>query len=475
MRNPTLVFLFALLGLLTLVRPCAVSAAPATAQRPNIIFILADDLGAKELGCYGNKEYRTPNLDRMAAEGTRFETFYVMPLCTPTRVCLMTGQYGFRTGYLGMANPAFVPLPGAPEKAISHHFTNGKLMQSAGYATALAGKWQLSGKLPTLIHDAGFDHYRMWAYDSNLPPGIIHPSHESNPQAAASRYFYPSIVEDGKYLPTKADDFGPDLFNDYVMNFPREHREQPFFIYYTSVLTHTPRTETPDPTRPGARWPKGFKSNLEYLDYLMGKLFSSLKANGLDENTLVFFVGDNGTSPDGTDGGGKGKVIEMGVRVPAIVRGPGVQRGFVSRALADATDIMPTLAEYSGTPLPTDRIYDGHSLGPVLRGEAKQHRDWIYSHLDDGRLLRDARWLLEINRGNREKFYDCGESRDGSGYRDVTDSADPEVKAARAKFAEILASIPEPKPHPNVANVPGEETDQPSRAEARKARKAKKQ
>ena len=156
---------------------CLASAAAAGAQKPNIILILADDLGAKELSCYGNKEHHTPNLDRMASEGVRFETFHVNPLCTPTRVALMTGQYGFHNGFLGMQDPAFKPAPSSPQAQIGNHFTHAKLLKSCGYATALAGKWQLSGELPTLIHDAGFDEYRMWAYDHNLPAGVKHPTH----------------------------------------------------------------------------------------------------------------------------------------------------------------------------------------------------------------------------------------------------------------------------------------------------------
>ena len=141
--------------------------------------------------------------------------------------------------------------------------------------------------------------------------------------------------------------------------------------------------------------------------------------------------------------------------MPCIIRGPGVKPGVVSRAVADLTDILPTLADFSGADLPKDRPFDGHSLGPVLRGETEKHRDWIYSHLDDGRVLRDARWLLEIAKaGKGEKFFDCGESRDGSGYKDVTKSDDPEVKAARARFAEILAGIPEPKPREGVTPLP---------------------
>lgn len=437
----------------------AIGDAATEASPPNFILVLADDLGAKELSCYSSTEYRTPNLDRMAAEGMRFETFYAMPLCTPTRVALMTGQYGFHNGFLGMKDPAFKPAPNSPEAAIGNHFTHADLVKSRGYATALVGKWQLSGKLPTLIHDAGFDEYRMWAYDGNLPPGIIHPSHEKTGQDATSRYWHPSIVENGKYLPTTPDDFGPDLFNEFVIDFARRHKKEPFFVYYTSVLTHSPRVETPDPARPGSRWPAGLKSNLEYLDHLMGELLRGLKAEGLDENTFVIFIGDNGTGGDG-----KGQVTELGARVPCIVRGPGVKPGVVSRALGDLTDILPTLAELSGAQLPKDQPFDGHSMVPVLRGEKAEYRDWIYSHLDDGRVLRDSRWLLEVAPGGRrERFYDCGESRDGTGYKDVTASADPEVKAARQRFGKILASIPEPKPREGVEPAPAK----PKRKRAR--------
>ncbi len=426
------------LAFLALVSPLqAVEVRP-----PNIILILADDLGAKELSCYGSTRHQTPNLDRMAAEGMRFETFYATPLCTPTRMALMTGQYGFHNGFLGMSNKAFVPNRNSPQKEIGNHFTHADLLKSAGYATAQAGKWQLSGELPTLVHDAGFDEYRMWAYDHNLPPGVRHPGREKGEGGKASRYWQPSIVENGKYLPTKPEDFGPDLFNDFVIDFARRHKEQPFFVYYTSVLTHSPRVETPDPTKPGARWPAGLKSNLEYLDHLMGRLFAALKEEGLDQNTVVIFIGDNGTG-----GEGKATVTELGVRVPCIIHGPGVKPGVTTRALGDLTDIMPTLAEVSGATLPKDRPFDGKSLAPLLRGETAQHRDWIYSYLDDGRVLRDSRWLLQIAMGGKgEKFFDCGESRDGTGYKSVTDADGPEAKAARARFATILAALPEPKP-----------------------------
>lgn len=426
------------------------SSPVMAAEPPNVILILADDLGARELGCYGHPEHQTPNIDRLAASGTRLETFYAMPLCTPTRVALMTGQYGFHNGFLGMSNPAFRPPADAPQADIASHFTHADLLKTAGYATAMAGKWQLSGRLPNLIHDAGFDEYRMWAYDHNLPAGIRHPAHEKG--GNSSRYWHPCIVQNGNYLPTQPDDYGPDLFNQFVIDFARKSaaQKQPFFIYYTSPLTHGPHLETPDPAHPGQRRPAGFRSNLEYLDTLIGRLLVALSESQLDRNTFVIFIGDNGTA-----GNGKGTLTELGARVPCIVRGPQVRSGVVSNALADLTDILPTLADIAGTKLPAEIPFDGRSLLPLLKGETDKHREWIYSHLDDGRILRDSRWLLEIDKGGRgERFLDCGQSRNGDGYREVTPATNPEAAAARQRFTEILAGIPEPKPHPTAAAQP---------------------
>ena len=428
---------------------------PPAHATPNVILILADDLGAAELGCYGNRTHQTPNLDRLAAEGLRLDTFYATPLCTPTRMCLMTGQYGFRNGYLGMHKPDYIPAPDDPQRKIGNHFTIGKLMKSAGYATALAGKWQLSGEIPTLVHECGFDEYRMWAYKHNLPENVQHTGRweDKENRVTTARFWNPSIVENGKYLPTKSNDYGPDLFMDFIVDFVRRHKDKPFFVYHTSVLTHNPHEETPDPDHPGKRRPPGFQSNLEYLDHLMGRLRGVLDETHLRENTVVIFVGDNGTG-----GRGKGKVIEAGARVPFIVWGPGWLRprsGAVS-ALADLTDIMPTLADLSRGNLPTNQEFDGRSMVPLLRGETTRHREWIYSYLDDGRLLRSERWLLELpGKGEPERLLDCGQCRDGTTYKPVNPADDPEAKAARAAFARMLSGIPEPKPRQAASETPG--------------------
>lgn len=435
--------------------------AQEAARPPNFIVVLADDLGAAELGCYGNQAHRTPNLDRLAREGMRFETCYATPICSPTRVSLMTGQYGFRTGWFNLIGSPYSPQPSSPAYDVGAKLTFADVLKTRGYATALSGKWQLSGEPATVIRDCGFDEYRMWAYTHNLPAGATHTGgFEDKGKTKPARYWHPCIVENGKYLPTRPDSYGPDLFNEFAIDFLRRHRDRPFCLYYTSPLTHSPYLETPDPRNPARRWPKGFKSSLEYLDHLVGRLVAAVDELGLTERTLILFLGDNGTA-----GRGKGEITERGARVPFIARGPGlVQAGVVSRALTDITDVLPTLAALAGATVPPGHPLDGRSLAPVLRGEADRHREWIFSFRNRGRLIRDERWLLELDAEKGvERFYDCGDRRDGRDYQSVTQSRSPEVLAARARLDQILKNLP------GAENFPGLI---PPEANARKAKRA---
>ncbi|MEX2172798.1 MAG: sulfatase-like hydrolase/transferase [Pirellulaceae bacterium] len=444
---------FAMPARLSVAIVAAVLAASAAglnaAERPlNFVVVLADDLGAKELASYGSTEHKTPHLDQLAQEGMRFETCWATPLCTPTRVLTMTGQYGFRTGYFHMLDRVWSPLPTSPQYAHGDKLTFADVLKTKGYATGLAGKWQLTGEHPTLIHDCGFDTYRMWAYTHNLPAGVKHTGrYEGAEGGRTARFWHPSIVENGKYLQTKATDYGPDLLNAFAIDFIRQHKDQPFCFYYPMLLTHGPHEQTPDPKNPGQRLPAGFKSNVEYLDHLMGKLVGAIDEAGLAENTVFIFVGDNGTG-----GQGKGTLTELGVRVPLIVRWPGtVKAGATSRELVSVADLFPTLVELAEAKLPADHEIDGKSLAPTLRGESQKHRDWLFSYLGPGRMIRDERWLLEVpGEGRPERFFDCGESRDGQGYKDVGSSTARGVVAARERLTAILKDLPGPEGHPGL-------------------------
>jgi len=425
------------------------SAAQANRSRKrglNFIVIMADDLGAKELGCYGNDRHLTPNLDRLAKTGVQFDTCYATPICHPTRFEIMTGQYGHHNGVFQFPGRRGGPVAGSPQDDIARQVTFAHVLKRAGYATAHAGKWQLTGKIPTLVHECGFDEYCMWAYRHNLPAGVRHTgAWEGRKGGKTSRYWHPSIVKNGKYVQTGPDDYGPDIFTDFVIDFVKRNRDRRFFVYYPMCLTHAPYYETPDTVTSEEGKHKNlrsnFKANVEYMDKLVGRIIESLEASGLRENTVVFFTGDNGTG-----GEGKGQPTELGARVPMIVNCPGVVKAQgLSEELVDLSDILPTLADLAGGQPPKDRPIDGVSFAGLLRGAKTHHRDWIYSYLGDRQIVRTKRWLLEDNGpGHPGRLYDCGRNRDGTGYRDVTNSQDAEVLAAKKYIAGILADKPLP-------------------------------
>lgn len=408
---------------------------------PNIILVLVDDCSADELSCYGNTKYATPVLDQLAVDGARFETCWATPLCSPSRALIMTGRYGFRTGWYANSMKKNIPLP--DENQIF-----AQVLKDAGYRTAVAGKWQLPGLPP----EYGFENWSLWAYKSMLPEGIKHPGVETLDSTKynykkPARFWYPSVIQNGSYLPTTADDYGPDVHTDFLIDFMLQESEQPFLVYYPMVLTHdpffpTPLTiKSPEEKFGASKQERNFKSNVEYMDYCIGRILASLEEQGLSENTAVIFTADNGTLRRG-----KGAAKEIGVREPLIVHWPGhVEKQGVKRELIDFSDIFPTLLDIADVEIPEGYVFDGYSFLPLLENEAYEEREYIFSYLDIRRLVRDKRWLLEGD----GRFFDCGESRNPRGYKeykDVTDSDDPEVKAAMERFATFLVDKPSPLP-----------------------------
>lgn len=425
---------------------CCVAVPVGAAERPNILVILCDDIGAQELALYGHPQHRTPNLDELGRTGIWFTTGYSTPICHPTRFEIMTGQYGHHNGVYHFPGRPGGPTADTGADDIGSHLTFGKIFQQAGYVTAHAGKWQLSGKHPTLIRECGFDEYCMWAYKHNLPQGAEHTgAWEGKPGEKTARYWHPSIVKNGEYVETAEDSYGPDIFSDFVLDFISRSEGNPFFVYYPMALTHGPFFSTPDSTKTREDRFKqdrnNWQANVEYADKIVGKLLKGLEQLGKRENTLVIFVGDNGTGGDG-----KAQTIEKGARVPFIVNGPGLVKPVgESRELVDLSDIVPTISEVAGITLHKDHIIDGVSFAPYLRGETKPLREWIYAYLGPQRVVRTKRWLLENNSMTEfGQLYDCGDSRNGEGYKDVTKSTDPDVIAARKLMEQILADKPVP-------------------------------
>lgn len=336
--------------------------ATAEARPPNLILIMADDFGYECVGANGGESYATPHLDRLAAGGLRFEHCHVQPLCTPTRVQLMTGRSNVRN-YLN-----FGTLPRSET-------TFGQLLQQAGYATGICGKWQLGAEKDAPQH-FGFAEACLWQH-TRRPP----------------RYANPGLEYNGVEKDFTHGEYGPQLVNDWALDFVTRHKEQPFFLYYPMILTHDPFQPTPDSPNWDARAigervhrdVRHFADMTAFLDKMIGRLDAKLGELGIRDDTLLIFLGDNGTHSSVTSRfrgseyrGGKGSTTRRGTHVPLIASWPGVIRqGRVCRDLISSTDFLPTLCAAAGVPVPENS--DGISFLPQLRGEVGSPRDWLYT------------------------------------------------------------------------------------------------
>jgi arylsulfatase A len=397
------------------------SALPSVAEaRPNVILIMADDLGYETIGANGGTSYKTPTLDKLASAGLRFEHCYVQPLCTPTRVQLMTGKYNVRN---------YVNFGEMDPKAV----TFGNLFKQAGYKTCMAGKWQL-GRDIELPKRYGFDEYCLW-------------QHMRRP----SRYANPGLEINGVQKDFTKGEYGPDIVNDYVLDFVARHKAEPFFVYYPMMLTHGPYDTTPDSadwdpkgTEGKGKDPKHFADMVAYMDKLIGKLVVHLDKLSLRENTLVLFLGDNGTGA-GTPSqmgdklviGGKGSTTETGMHVPLIASWPGkIASGKVSPDLVDSTDFLPTICEAAGVTVPAELKVDGRSFLPQLKGEAGKPRHWIYSwYSPRGENLREFAFNQKYKLYKSGQFFDL--VHDPAETRPLTVASLPADAAQAAKNLQL--------------------------------------
>ena len=361
--TPSLAALVLSVSVVSTIAPLdAQDAGKAQKKALNVILIMADDSAVDNYGCYGSAFFKTPRLDALARGGARFNHCYSEPVCTPSRVKLMTGRDGIRN-YV-----AFGTLD-------VDEITFGTMMKKAGYATAIAGKWQLhSGARGSLAPGCGFDSYCLWNY----------------PGTSRARYWKPSIMRDGQLLKTTEKDYGPDIFTDYLIEFIGKNKDRPFFAYYPMVLVHSPFPKTPD-SSPGdekiAVKLKNFRDMTLYADKCVGRIVAALEDNGLRENTVVIFTTDNGTGRSLTypyrgeqRKGEKAYATDGGTHAPLIINCPGtVPAGVVSDDLVDFSDVMPTLAEITGAVLP-DVELDGRSFWPQCMGEEGNPRKWIFQY-----------------------------------------------------------------------------------------------
>lgn len=343
-------------------------------KKPNIILIMNDDMGYECLSCNGSTSYNTPELDKLAAKGMRFTNCFSQPLCTPSRVKIMTGKYNYKNyidfGYLDRTQRTF-----------------GNVLKEAGYKTMIAGKWQLNGVNTNepgnddvnRPHHFGFDKHCLWWFTSKGP-----------------RYANPAIIANAKPVETTIDDYGPDVVSDYIIDFIEKNNPdvsgEPFFVYYPMILVHSPFQPTPDSPewkdegRRNEKDTRYFKDMVEYTDKIIGKITGKLEELNLTDNTIIIFTGDNGTNKDivtqtvnGTYYGGKGTLKDNGNHVPLIISWPaGGVKNSTNHELVEFSDFLPTFAEAANIPLPES--IDGRSFLKLISGQTYSPRESVFIH-----------------------------------------------------------------------------------------------
>lgn len=352
------------------------NAAPNDEQRPNIILILADDLGYGDLSCYRADDIATPNIDRMATEGVKFNSFYVSPVCSPTRAALMTGSHSTRVGIGG------VMFPRNNHGLNPHETTLPELLKAQGYATGIIGKWHLGNQDMFQPLNHGFDYWygtpssnsqgfyptlKQYAADCVFREGYSRENVLELSEAKCPLVRNNIVIE----VPADQTQF-TQRYTREAIRFITEKKDKPFFLYLGHNMPHIPLHASEQFIGSSKRGIYG--DTIQELDWSTGEILRSLKELGLDQNTLVIFTSDNGpnTNTGGSAGalkGGKGSTLEGGVRVPFVARWPGIIPAETESAEAiTCMDLLPTLAKLASGAIPSDRVIDGKDIWPLLAG-----------------------------------------------------------------------------------------------------------
>jgi arylsulfatase A len=417
-------------------------------SKPNIIFILSDDLGADILSCFGSDQYKTPNLDALAAGGMKFTHTYAAPLCGPSRALILTGRYAFRTGAVNQDKTGeFTP---------EQETMMPKILKPEGYAAAMIGKW---GQLPLMPSDFGFDEYLTFKGS-----GIYW-----NTQPKGKEY-----TLNGKQVALKDKEYMPDLLHQLVVDFITRNQDKPFYLYYSMSHIHGDILPTPD-SKEGASDKELYADNIVYHDKLIGQLITELEKRKLREKTLIVYVGDNGTAKGGAaistvNGkkiyGSKGSMLEGGSLVPMIVNWPGTTpAGQVCPDMIDFSDYVPTFAAVAGAKFPENVIIDGHSFLPQIKGEKGTPRDWAYVQLARMWYVRSINWKLN----EKGELYDMS----GAPFEEKLVPADTTDPVAQAERVKLQAALDKLNPAGGILDD-GDGTGRHGGKSEKKAKKAKK-
>jgi arylsulfatase A len=387
-------------------------------SKPNIIFVLADDLGIDGVSAYGAQAHSTPHIDALASTGIKFTTAYAAPLCGPSRCLLMTGRYAFRTG--GLTNQSW--RPNGPGAKSADEYPMARVLKEAGYATCQAGKWRQIGELPG-----------NWGFDEFLTDNT-----------ASGWYWQTNYIKNGKTVVLPDGSYGPDVIQDFAFDFIHRHKDGPFFLYYAMHLVHKPTLRTPDTSANTKDIKTLYDDNIKYMDKQVGLLVDELEKLGLRKNTLLVFSGDNGTAagyPAPVNGrmlnGWKGSMLEGGSRVPFIVSWPGVTpSGKVLDDLVSFADPLATFADIAGAKLPENFKTDGHSIAPQILGQPGTQRPYAYVQLGRNWFVREPGYKLN-QAGQLFDMSDAPFTEKLVAPADDTDAS----KAARARLTAALAEL----------------------------------
>lgn len=445
-------------------------AAGSVARKPNLILILSDDQGF-DLGAFGKKEFVTPNLDRMAAEGVRGTNFYTTAsVCTPSRSGLITGRYPQRNGTYEMIRNDMVnyghrytktEYAVSPEMTLGldvREKTFGDILRTAGYTNAVLGKWDMGQAKRFLPLQRGFDYFV--GHGNN---GIDYYTHE--------RYGAPSMFRGNEITTTDKGTYATDLFRREAVGFIRRNHDRPFFLYLPFNAPHGASNLEKDSNQAPESYLKKYypgrdpkKADTKYagmvsaMDEAIGELFATLRELKLDRNTLVLFFADNGRNGAQIDGqplrGGKGSGFEGGLRSPLIAWWPGVlPAGQTTHELMTALEVLPTLAAVGGAALPKDIVFDGFNMLPVLQGKAKSTRTemfWDWPSAYEAARVGQFKWVSYTPRDKRgqvpakEELFDL--AADPGEKNDLSKSQPQRLAEVKARYARWRAEMDATEP-----------------------------
>ncbi|MBK3519940.1 sulfatase-like hydrolase/transferase [Carboxylicivirga marina] len=443
--------------------------AQKAVKRPNIVVILSDDVGFEEFGIYNVKKgeaSNTPNIDALGEQGVCFKTAWAQSICGPSRSMFYSGNYAASNGAY---DNKICWRPGNEAKDLDRFPNFIKILHDAGYKTAVAGKWHnpIGGHLGAHNDLLGVDKYIVW---NSYPEKVealtgVKLTPDENWEIAAisqepilSRYWKPAYVQNGEVMKTSMKDYGPDILADFICNFIEENAqtEEPFLAFYPMVLAHGAHCVTPIDVANGAEasnqhYKKGtkagygyFLNQIRYADQLVGQVVKSIHKAGIADNTIIIYASDNGTTSSA-----KGKGVEYGVHVPLMVAGAGIKQRGMTDELIDFTDILPTIADFANTSIPSKYNVDGTSVKHFLTGQSNETKSVIYAHPGVSTLIRTKDFMLEavspLYGYPNGRFYLTNGSYDGRGYENITH--DENYKGERALFEQYLQNMNSKLPH----------------------------